>query len=435
MEVDPTSLGWSASWSRLSRVTTHGLGFDSEEGEIRVRWETERWQLSTPDAPIDSRTRRVLVATIHPRGDQRILKCIQSLLSHGCSVHIVWLGDELGHRVFDEWLEETVVSSAGSTFVRMRRTVEVLRHALRARAHVLYIHDFYMLPHAAFWRVRSAGGSVVFDSHEHYPELYGAKFPKVLRPFGRRLLRILARVLQSTVDGFSLVSDEMVPEAERGKRPVIVTPNFPSTSLSPASSTPAEGARLRKVIHSGSLSPAYGAALLLEAAHLVDRQALDVEIVAIERFGNEANRKWFYEQIERSGMPESLTMISPRPAHEMQSLLQEYGVGLSLIQPTGQNPLAIPTKIYEYASTGLAVVATDLPAQGRFVRESPGVTGALFAPDSADGLVTRLREIMASPNETAAELRTSTEVALASFSWEASCHPQFAMFAELGPRL
>lgn len=396
-----------------------------------MRHQTTQWHLDTPEAPATQFDPSVILSTIHPRGDQRILKCIQSLLARRVRVHVVWLGEPSGHARFDDWLTETVLPKAHSTKERLLSTFETIRRAdSSGNASILYVHDYYMLPHALWWKSRRSGRRIVFDSHEFYPELYSAKCPRAMRPAARAAIVRLSRIMFRNVDAFSLVSADMMTTEEAGDRPVIITPNFPSASLFPNRSEPADSERINRVIHTGSLNPGYGAEVLVRAAALLDRREIDIRIDALERFPSESDRQWFENQLRKHGNPKSLRMIPARPAAEMQPLMEQYGVGLALIQRVGQNEMLVATKLYEYATAGLAVLASDLRVQERFIRESPGVTGDTFKAGSAEDLVDKLVQLQSSP-ATLLALDASTRYARDAFSWDATCGPLFEIFRSL----
>jgi glycosyltransferase involved in cell wall biosynthesis len=395
-----------------------------------VKHHTPLWSLTTPQLAPNGQATSVVLATIHPRGDQRILKCIQSLLNQHCRVHVVWLGEEVGQTCHDDWLTETVIRTPRSTKQRLLRTLPVIRAALRDEARILYIHDFYMLPHGLLWKMLRRRGRVVFDSHEFYPELYSAKFPNLVRNQAAWAIKVLAKTLYRNVDGFSLVSPLMVSSTSRDQ-PIIITPNYPSRSLFQHITETDPDRNLRSIIHSGSISPAYGIATLIKAAKLLEERHVDVRIDIVNRFSSDALRDWFEQEIEANGHPSTLRRIPARPAQDMWGLLRHYGAGLSLIEERGQNGLAVPTKIYEYGVSGLFVIASDTPAQAEFVRTSPGVHGAIYKGASASSLADSIEEYLAQAEQIAQETEVARLAADIEYDWDRSCSPQFRFFKDM----
>ena len=397
-----------------------------------MKHRSTQWELTTPDAEAAMEPPKVVLATVHPRGDQRILKCIQSLLNSRVRVHVIWLAEKASETHFDAWLSETCVTSELSTKARITRTLKVIQRAQEVDAEILYVHDYYMLPHASWWKRQQDGRKVVFDSHEYYPHLYSEKAPRGMRVLARVAIELLSRLLFRSVDAFSLVSRDMLTPSVRKGRPSIETPNFPSRWLFPRASSPACLDRMTRVIHTGSLTRAYGADLLIEAAAIIQARNLPIQIDAVERFPSDSERKRFHAELKRMGNPSTLRMIPARPANEVQGLLEGYGVGLSMIQKGGQNHLAVPTKVYEYATVGLVVVSTDLPAQKRFIDRSPAVVGASFDAKSPEALVDTL-DRMRSSTEIVSGLTEAAEAARATLNWDSSCAPLFVMFRRLIP--
>lgn len=390
-----------------------------------MRHETDNWVLTTPDDRDPGwENPRVVLATIHPRGDQRVTKCIQSLLDAGCRLHIIWLGQVPETNEFDPWLSETVLLRATSTRDRLRSTWTVLKAALRLRGDVLYVHDFYMLPHGIIWKLLKRG-RLLFDSHEHYVDLYAAKFPRFGRAIGRRGLEVVYRLLLAPVDAFSVVDVNMVRGIALRDRPVITTPNYPSRVIFTGEPRQLAPEMLGKVVHSGTLTEPYGSTLLVEAARIVSERQLPLTLTAIKRFPSQAAEQRFMQLYEEAGSPSALILVEPLPAHKMQAFIAEFGVGLSLIQPGGQNDLAVATKLYEYATVGLAVCATDLHAQGTFIKDSPGVIGRAFQFDSAVDMVATLEDLLRGRDHISSQVNVAMKVAGRTYNWEESCSPQF----------
>lgn len=394
-----------------------------------MRHETSNWVLETPDTSGEGSPRLVL-ATIHPRGDQRVAKCIQSLLDAGCRLHVIWLGEVAETREFDSWLTETVLPRASSTRDRLRSTWTVLGRALRVSGDGIYLHDFYMLPHGIIWKMVKRG-RLVFDSHEHYVDLYAAKLPGSARRFGRRLLMSLYRALVRPVDGFSVVGPEMVDGIPRRGRPVIWTPNYPSAAIFSGTPRRLVPEALSTVVHSGTLTETYGSELLVEAARLISQRKLPLTVTAVKRFPSHQAEQRFMQLYEEAGSPSSLHLVDPRPAHEMQAFIAEFGIGLSMIQPGGQNHLAVATKLYEYATVGLAVCVSDLRAQADFVSSAPGVVGRSFTYNSSAALVAALEDIHVHRDLVSSQVNTAMKIAQRTFSWETSCSSQFAELVDL----
>lgn len=170
--------------------------------------ETEYWRLSVPRTP--GRGRVVCVPTVHPEGDQRILRCAQSALNAGFDIHLIWLGGQAGSWRHHPRIRETRLERPRSTWRRICATWVVAARAWAADADAWHIHDYYLLPYAHRWAART-GRRVLYDVHEYYPEYYSRRsaFPVRLRPIAERAVSLTERRLASDFRGVNAVSESL----------------------------------------------------------------------------------------------------------------------------------------------------------------------------------------------------------------------------------
>ncbi|MBE7324832.1 glycosyltransferase [Nocardioides sp. Y6] len=368
------------------------------------------------------------MATVHPRGDQRVLKTIRSLEAARFAVTVIWLGEQDATLDLGAAREE-VLPNPNRTLARVATTPRLFWRALRARGDVFYCHDFYMLPFAYIWRRFGRRRRVVFDSHEFYEDLYASKIPLRSPRLRAKVARWLVERTVAPADAFFLVADGMITDS-RPEKPVYLTPNFPSRSLLGKETQGSSEREVRRMIHSGTISSSYGLEDLVMAARLAEDKGLDVEIHVVERYLNSADEQWFKDVLHKHGHPAPIRLVAPVKASEMGRLLARYGAGFSLIRHVGQNPRAVPTKLYEYALYGLHIIGSDLPAQAEFLRTQPGVLGRSYAAGDSSSLLAAIEDYLDHGVDNDVRDRASA-LTFNTLSWEATCEPSFRELAEL----
>lgn len=328
---------------------------------------TDKWVLDVPastkdDAPL------ICIPTIHPRGDQRILRCAQAALNAGYRVKFFWLGT--GVPSSDVAAAEEIFPRAHSLAERLTQLPRLAMHAYRHRPAGWHIHDFYMLPMALLVRVLFKT-PIIYDVHEYYSVYYSAKL---------RLPLPLRRVIASFVDvfqvwstkiigGANVAAHQMADKYEARGIPVSISPNFPLSSYYTAIRLDKYEARRRRVIHTGTLSEPYGMKLIVDLAAECRNCNYDVIFDVVKRFPNSTQEEKFYSYLNNQGQLDNLRLIDPVSADQIPGLLSSYGIGLSMILAEGQNELAIPAKLYEYVLMGLSVVGTKRRAQEDFLQK------------------------------------------------------------------
>lgn len=382
---------------------------------------TDAWELRLPD-DLRSGSPLLVVPTVHPRGDRRIIRCAQVALDAGFRVHFVWLGEGVPS---EHWAaSETLLKAPVSRRERILSTREVSRIADALGGDAWHIHDFYMLPYARRWS-RKRGGRVLYDVHEYYGRYYSSHLPAACPD-------TLRRAVSAWVDSYQVrsarrlgaanaVSADVAEPFARGGVPVAVSPNYPLLAHFAGVPVPPFGERRWRVLHTGTLTTEYGTVKLVELARRSLERSLPFEFDVVARFPSPAHERAFRQLV---GDPDRLTnmrVLPSRPTHEMPGLIARYGFGLSLLTPGGQREVAVASKLYEYSIMGLVSVVTNRPAQRDFVRRA-GV--GVFSPtDDVDEILDGMLQAGVSPEVLEEKLGKAVVDARRHFTWESGSAP------------
>lgn len=389
---------------------------------------TDAWRLVVP-AAVSQSSPLLVVPTVHPRGDRRIVRCAQVALEAGFRVHFIWLGD--GEASDDPAVSETILPSPRNAWERIGLVKAVARAARPLPADLWHIHDYYFLAAARHWQ-RKSGKAVLYDVHEYYASYYSEKLP--IPSFSRRAV---ARVLEwyqvktaKKLGGANVVTEKMAESFRAAGVPVSVSPNFPL--LAQFRGLPAADFESRRwnVVHIGTLSREYGTELLVRLATRSAERSLPFTFHVIARYPSPDHQADFEQLLALASSPANVRLLPTRPTHEMPALLSEMGYGLSLLMPDGQNESAVPSKNYEYAMAGLVDVVTDRRAQRAFAESfAVGISGHGGDPDLMLDQMMRLAD---ESTETGSRLKDRAEQAQREFTWELAVQPGLSkMFVTL----
>jgi glycosyltransferase involved in cell wall biosynthesis len=100
---------------------------------------------------------------------------------------------------------------------------------------------------------------------------------------------------------------------------------------------------------------------------------------------------------------------------EARRLMAECRIGLALLQPIGQNVDVVPTKLFEYMSLGIPVIASDYPAC-RAVVVATGC-GLLVDPSDPHHIGGAIRELANDPRRARAMGERGREAVAREFNW------------------
>lgn len=393
--------------------------------------ETDAWRLRVPatlrpDAPL------ICIPTIHPRGDQRLIRCAQVALDAGFRVHFVWPGAGTPSRTAQ--VSETLIPVLSSFRERAARIRHIAKLAGAQDARLWHIHDLYFLARARAWSRRTRR-AVVYDVHEYYGSYYSSRLPLpgFLRPAVKALIDRLQVAATARIGGANLVAEAMAAPYRRRGVPVAVTPNYPLREHIAGVPVRPFAERARRVIHTGTLSRPYGAQTLIDLAVAAHARGSELTFDVVARFPNRTAEAEFLAAMRDAGDPPNLRLIDPVPAHDVPALLAGYGVGLSVLAAHGQNEVAIPTKLYEYALLGLAIVGTDRAAQRTFVEDH--AVGEVFADDDIAGMLAAVERYAGASADVSAAVEGRAESARAHLVWEADpARSLTALLTELSQR-
>lgn len=380
---------------------------------------SDAWQVSVP-REVGGHSPLLVIPTVHPRGDRRIVRCAQVALDAGFRIHFLWLGE--GTASDDPVVGETLLPSPKNARERIGMVRRVARAADALGGELWHIHDYYFLGAALRWRRRS-GRPVLYDVHEYYASYYAEKLPlpRFAQSFVARLLEGYQVRAARRLGAANVVTEQMAEPFRAAEVPVSVSPNYPM--LAQFGDLPSVPFKDRRwvVLHIGTLSRVYGTELLVDLASRATERALPFEFQVVGRFPSREHQADFEALLEAAGRPANLEVVPPRPTHEMPALLASAGFGLSLLMPDGQNEEAVPSKNYEHAMAGLVNVVTARRAQRRFSEENAvTVTGDRGA---ADTILDRMIAIAETPVSTDEALRERASAARERFTWELAVEP------------
>ena len=282
--------------------------------------------------------RALVVTSVHGADDPRIRERTVGSLAGAFDVRYATRAPRPTSAVDHEWVE----LSGG----RMRRGFGALRQMCRGDVAVVSVHDPELIPAALLARALRRV-PVVVDVHEDVPAQVRDKgwVPRLLRPGAAwaagRALRLAERFGTITL-------------AEKGYRHLFrrdhpVFPNYPAAGSLPP---PAPDAGF--LVYVGDVTEERGALDMVEAAGLLPGP-LPLRLVG-------RCRPDLADRLRRRAgeLGVNLEMLGPLPHYRAMETAAGASAGFSLLHDLPNYAGSMPTKVIEYLSLGVPVVATDL---------------------------------------------------------------------------
>lgn len=246
-------------------------------------------------------------------------------------------------------------------FERVYWTHPTIVFALRAlsnlRVDAIVANDIEALPLAC--RIAGEHTRIVFDAHEYAPREFEDSW--VWRTFFQRYKTYLCRKYIQRAHSMLTVSHGIAEEFARefGAR-VQVLPNTPPFfDLAPQ---PVDERRIR-LVHHGDANPSRKLERIIEAMrHLDDRFTLDFYLM------RNHHEKHFQQLVALARGDDRIRFLPPVPMASLPRTLNEYDVGVYLLDPTSfNNRYALPNKFFEFVQGRIAVVVGPSPEMASLV--------------------------------------------------------------------
>jgi glycosyltransferase involved in cell wall biosynthesis len=297
--------------------------------------------------------RIVHLTSAHPRDDIRIfIKQCRTLAAHGYDVTLV-VADGKGDARVDGVAIVDVGRLPGRLNRILRSTQRVFDKAVALDADIYHFHDPELIP--AGLKLKRKGKTVIFDSHEDVPrQLLGKPY---LDPVSRRVLPTLygayERFACAKLDGI-VAATPVIRDLFLEINPVTVDiNNFPI--IGEFEHALPWSMKREQVCFVGRVSSIRGIRQMVQAAALLRSSArLDLAGVFSEP-AVEAELKDHpgWQRVTKHGF------LDRGGVHE---LMAHSVAGIVTLLPLPNHVDALPTKMFEYMSSGIPVIASHFPA-------------------------------------------------------------------------
>ena len=250
--------------------------------------------------------------------------------------------------------------------------------ALKQDADVFHFHDPELIFVGALLKLLTRK-KVFYDVHENVPKQILNK--EWIKPWLRKLLsgvyRLGERMTLPFIDKIIIAEDSYWDNYANFKEKVVAVKNYPLLSYSKtAPLDEAKGNGPVRLIYVGRLSKIRGIMEILEALLiLVNEKKHDNLVLDVIGTGSDELLKEITTFIDTHELGRLVNLHGQMPHDEVYSYLYKSNIGLAILHPDPNYVESLPTKMFEYMSTKLPVIASDFPLWAGILKNSKcGIT-------------------------------------------------------------
>ncbi|MCL0034121.1 glycosyltransferase family 4 protein [Thermodesulfovibrionales bacterium] len=359
-----------------------------------------------------------ILTTAHPPFDTRIFhKQAKSLVKAGYDVTLIVRHDRAeaidGVRILP-------LEKPANRLTRMLKTTwQVWQKAVKQKASVYHFHDPELIPVGLFLKLQ--GRKVIYDVHEDVPRQILSKH-WIAKPLRKIIAWLVERVENFAAKRFDAVVTATPFIRERFRRlssNVVDVNNFPILSelhLPNLNWSKKE----RAVCYVGGISRIRGIYKMIEAM-----AQTNVKLLLAGRFSSadERNRAVTMPGWDRV---EELGQLN---RDEVKGTLLRSKAGLSVLFPVPNYVISQPTKMLEYMSAGIPVIASDFPLWKEIIEGNQ--CGICVNPLNPGAIAQAIRWIVDNPDEAKRMGENGRRVVVEKYNWEQEAEKLLLLYEEL----
>lgn len=304
--------------------------------------------------------------------------------------------------------------SPSSHFLRkavayVRYLIPTLMEIKRLKPDIIHSHDLDALPIGVVSKIL-IGGTLIYDAHEDWPAMIQEK--KIVKYFVKNLERILVKY----VDHVVTVNETLAKKFKKFKCPVTIIYN--ASELEDFKPDPKSFFTLRKklkispkdkiILFHGGISKERGIDKLVIAMNYLNNPRIKCLIVGngpylkhVKRMAKKKNRCLFTGAVPYEDIPKYVGLSD---------------VGVVLFQPTPNNVIATPHKLFDYLAGGLPVIVSEFPEMKKIIEENN--CGIAVDPTSPEEIAKTIRYLVCNDRIRKKMTKNAIIVAREKYNWK-----------------
>jgi glycosyltransferase involved in cell wall biosynthesis len=329
---------------------------------------------AVPASSRNSRKKICMVAYSPYESDNRVRRYAETLAKRGDHVDVIALSREpssppieeidgvtvyrIQHREHNERSIWTYAWRLVRFLLRSSRVLHKLHH--RNRYDVIHIHNMPDFLVFAAWYPKLTGAKLILDIHDVVPELFANKFRSRFKPAYVGLLKAVEKLSARFVDHV-IVSNHLWFKTVIGRSAPEQKCSVMVNHVDPEMFSRRRRTRIDDkfiILFPGSLQRHQGVDIAIEAFAEVKQKAPNTEFHIYCGSGGEAMQSELIQIARKLGLEASVKFIKSVPLDQMPQVIANADLGIVPKRADSFGNEAYSTKIMEFMSQGVPVVAS-----------------------------------------------------------------------------
>ncbi len=310
-------------------------------------------------------TRITIISAVHAWNDTRIFfKEAISLAKKNYTVILIGMSDEK-NILYRNGIKVYTLKRK-RRHIRWVNWIPIIKIVLREKSEMIHFHD----PELIFvgMILKLCNKKVIFDIHEDFAKQIGDKewLPKYIRKVFSKVYKHIEKYLPKIFDKIILAEDSYRHNFSKSNN-ISIIHNFPRI---PSLYKKDYNSSIFKMIYVGDIRIIRGINEYINILEMALRNSLDVQLLIVGSFAEKNLELQVKEVIKEKGLVNNIKLFGRIPNEEIYSILMNCEIGLALLHPVQNYLNSYPTKIFEYMSVGLPVLASNFKLWKNIILEN-----------------------------------------------------------------
>lgn len=298
---------------------------------------------------------------------------------------------------------------------KYREYKEMLNVALSINADIYHVHesDIALLVALKIKKVRGNRIKLIYDVHEYWPDNWGRKFKnKQIKYLIECVVKLYEKYIIRFCDFIITVSNPLKRylQMQNLYKQIEVIYNSPSLSNHVARPFTKESILL---CYEGRLRFEEGLVTMIELLRALMNKGVKLFIVG-EAKGKE--KIYIEKSIKEKEIEDAYIETGWLPYEKVHESIAKADVGLILREPTKNNLMSGPNKLFNYITCGLPIVSVDYPEMRSIIKKYQ--CGILINKINVDTVLSAIEYLMKNPEEAKKMGERSRKAAEIELSWQ-----------------